>query len=59
MADNYLKEKDSLTKEEEKELKNIVKYFKYLKAELSKIKTYEYNTTHDLMKSLKKTITNQ
>ena len=45
---NNLKEKDSLTKEEEKELKNIVKYFKNLKEDLSKIKTYQYNTTHDI-----------
>ena len=47
LAYNNLKEKDSLTKEEEKELKNIVKYFKDLKEDLSKIKTYQYNTTHD------------
>ena len=59
---NHLKEKDSLTKKEEKRLKDIMKYFKDLKVELSKIKTYQYNTTHDiryLMKSLKKTVTNQ
>ena len=48
MAYNNLKKKDSLTKEEEKELKNIVKYFKDLKEELSKIKTYQYNTIHDI-----------
>ena len=40
---NVLKEKDSLTKKEEKTLKNIVKYFKKLKEDLSKIKTYQYN----------------
>ena len=45
---NYLKEKDSLTKKKEKRIKEIVKYFKNLKEELSKIKTYEYNTTHDI-----------
>ena len=47
LAYNNLKEKYRLTKEEEKELKNIVKYFKDLKENLSKIKTYQYNTTHD------------
>ena len=60
LAYNDLKEKVSLTKEEEKELKKIVKYFKDLKEDLSKIKTYQYNTTHIyLMKSLKKAIANQ
>ena len=43
-----LKEKYSLTKKEEKVLKNIVKYLKKLKEDLSKIKTYQYNTTHDI-----------
>ena len=45
---NHLKEKDSLTKKEEKVLKNIVKYFKKLKEDLSKIKTYQYNITRDI-----------
>ena len=38
---NILKEKGSLTKKEEKTLKNIVKYFKMLKEDLSKIKIYQ------------------
>ena len=41
---NQLKETDSLTKKEEKMLKNIVKYFKKQKEELSKIKIYQYNS---------------
>ena len=45
---NHLREKDSLTKKEEKVLKNIVKYFKKLKEDLSKIKTYQYNITRDI-----------
>ena len=45
---NILKEKGSLTKKEEKIQRNIVKYFKDLKEELSKIKTYQYNTIHDI-----------
>ena len=46
---NILKEKDSLTKKEkEKVLKYIVKYFKKVKEDLSKIKTYQGNTTHDI-----------
>ena len=45
---NILKEKDSLTKKEEKIQRNIVKNFKDLKEELSKIKTYQYNTMHDI-----------
>ena len=36
-----LKEKDSLTKKAEKMLKNIHEYFKKLKENLSKIKTYQ------------------
>ena len=36
-----LKEKDSLTKEEKKELKNIMNYFEDLKENFSKIKTYQ------------------
>ena len=35
---NYLKEKDSLTKKEEKVLKNIPKYFKKLKEDLKQNK---------------------
>ena len=30
-------------------LKNIKEYFKKLKEDLSKIKTYQYNTTHDII----------
>ena len=44
---NILKEKGNLTNKEEKIQGNIVKHFKDLKEELSKIKTYRYNTTHD------------
>ena len=45
---NHLKEKDSLTKKEKKILKNIVKYFKKLKEDLSKIKTYQHNIINDI-----------
>ena len=45
---NILKEKGNLTNKEEKIQRNIMKYFKDLKEELSKIKTYRYNTTHDI-----------
>ena len=45
---DILKEKDSLTKNEETIQRNIAKYFKDLKEESWKIKTYQYNTTHDI-----------
>ena len=45
---NYVKEKNTLTKEEEKMLKNVNEYFKKLKEDLSKTKTYQHNTTHDI-----------
>ena len=45
---NILKEKGSLTKKQGKMQRNIVNCFKDLKEELSKIKTYQYNTTHDI-----------
>ena len=45
---NYLKEKDSLTTREKRALKNINKYFKKLKEDLNKIKTYQYNITCDI-----------
>ena len=41
-------EERSLTKNEETIQRNIVKYFKDLKEESWKIKTYQYNTTHDI-----------
>ena len=47
----YLKEieqKDSLTKKQKKVLKNIGKYFKKLKEDLNKIKTYQYNITRNI-----------
>ena len=45
---NHLKEKDSLTKKEENVLKNIDQYFKKLKEDLNKIKTYQCNITRDI-----------
>ena len=48
MIYNYFLKKDSLTKKEEKVLKNIVKYFKILKEDLSKIKIYQHNITNDI-----------
>ena len=45
---NYLKGKDSLTSREKRVLKNIERYFKKLKKDLNKIKTYKYNITHDI-----------
>ena len=47
MVYNHLKEKDTLTKKEENRIQKIVKYFKNLKVGLGKIKTYQYDTTHD------------
>ena len=44
---NHLKEKDTSRKKEENRIQKIVKYFKNLKVDLSKIKTYQYDTTHD------------
>ena len=47
----YLKEieqKDSLTKKQKKVLENIGKYFKKLKEDLNKIKTYQYNITRNI-----------
>ena len=47
----YLKEidqKDSLTRKQKKKLKNIGEYFKKLKEDLNKIKTYQYNITRDI-----------
>ena len=45
---NILKEKDSLTKKEEKTLKSINEYFKKLKEDLNKIKIYQHSTTRDI-----------
>ena len=38
----------NILKEKEKVLNNIVKYFKKVKEDLSKIKAYQCNTTHDI-----------
>ena len=43
-----IKQKDSLTTKEKRVLKNITKYFKKLKEDLNKIKTYQYNITHNI-----------
>ena len=43
-----IKKKDNLTTREKRVLKNIDRYFKKLKKDLNKIKTYQYNVTHDI-----------
>ena len=48
---NFLKEKkqkDGLTNEEKRKLKNIDKYLKNLKKDLEKLQKYQYNTTYGL-----------